>query len=177
MSMWVAVDIAIAIVLVVNLLLTVAIVRRLRTGTIGAREADLRPQPGFKVELDRDEGDWPLAAQRILSGVVAVAFVSPRCEGCEKIRTELNRADATGYPLYLIVNGDDQRANEFMEELEEWPHVSGVYASPGPANVLNSFDSPQFVPTVVLLANGRVVACSYRLQDIPGLTYHSSIAR
>lgn len=146
MTMWAAIDVVISVVVFVNLGITVAILRRLRTGSLGARQSDLEPRPGFVVDLTRDGGTWSPRATAILTGTVAVAFVAPGCAGCDNLRAELHRAERLTFPLFAVVDGDQPQTRAYADQVATWRHVAGVHFAPGPANALPSFSSPSSCP-------------------------------
>lgn len=166
MSIWNAVEILLAIIVVIDLALTTAIIRRLRAGVPDTSGPNPAPEAGFRVDLARDDGTWSEEAVAMLDGPVLVAFVMQGCPGCESLHRDLVASVPIGLPIHLILDADGSDQSEYLASLMLWPQVTKVHLSPAPINTLVSFGHPWALPTLVVLSDATVITTAHRLADI-----------
>ena len=162
MSVLVAVGVLLLVLVLVDLALTVGIIRRLR-GTATPTAPRVNPPRGFRVRLELDE--WPGPAAGMVSGGALVAFVMKDCPGCERLRRHLDEAGPLPVPLYVIGDPITGTPADLTDYLASWPADTRLIA-PRPVDLLDSFGRPDTYPTLVLLRDGVVLASGHRLADI-----------
>ena len=164
MSVLTALGVLLLVLVVVDLGLTVGIVRRLR-GDLAPLRPRTNPERGFRVSLDRDGAEWPAGAAAMLSGHALVAFVAPGCPGCERLRRQIDTAGPPDVPFFVV--GDPALGDPaaVLDHLRSWPATAHLVA-PRSVDTLDSFGHPDTYPTLVLLSDGVVAASGHRLDDV-----------
>lgn len=177
MDIWHALTILVIVLVLVETLLLIALVMPLRSGGLGTRKSELRPDQGFHIDLSINGEAWPPNAHQILSGTSLIMLVQKNCTACRAIRAQLSSMPAVPFPVYAIVDGSVDGAEDYRQDVGSWKHVASSFLSPRPIHALGSFDEPQVVPTLVLANDGTVIARSYRLRDIPGFASKPDASR
>lgn len=165
MTMTAAYIILLTVIELLQLALTVGIIRRLRAtggGTGPVSSVVIDPSPGWVIDLSADEDSWPVEADAMLQGTTLVALVLHGCPACKQLRWDLEKRQELAVPLYVIGEWDD----ETNDALASWPHATQSFARPKPLDELPSFDHPSALPALLALQNGVVVAAGYRLIDV-----------
>ena len=157
-----AVGVLLLVLVLVDLALTVGIIRRLR-GDATPLAPRANPPRGFRVSLEKDE--WPSRAADIVSGRALVAFVMKDCPGCERLRRQIDQAGPLPVPFYVIGDPITGAPEDLTDYLASWRADTRLIA-PRPVDLLDSFGRPDTYPTLVLLRDGVVLASGHRLADI-----------
>jgi len=170
-----AVCILLALLVAIDLLLTVGILRRLRNGVDGAPPQPVTsPAPGHRIDLRLDRKPWAAEAERLLNGTALVALVVPGCSTCERLHRAIDELD-DGVPIPFVVLGqsDYEDAAEVSAYLANW-HGATPIVAPHAFEDLDSFGRPASYPVVVVLENGRVKASGHRLRDVTAAMYRAA---
>jgi hypothetical protein len=148
MPVLVALGAIVLILVVINLVLTAGIVRRLRreAAPVDPNEA---PPAGLRVDLSRDAEPWSAQATGMLTGVSLVALVVDGCSACENLHGELDAADMPTH-LYVISDPASDPAGEYLATWHE----------------LESFAHPKAYPAVLVLDDGLIVASGHSLAAV-----------
>jgi hypothetical protein len=150
--------IVVAVVTLLNLVFTLAVVRRLREHTTALATLNgvltappSGPPPGSPVPAvsGLDEGEWLLA------------FVSATCGACRRHLPGFTAA-ATGARALVVVSGDDARGADLVRMAEG---VARVVTEPDDGPWTSAFDIHVF-PTFVRVAGGTVQAVGPDVADI-----------
>jgi hypothetical protein len=163
-----AIETLVLLVLVIDLLLTAGIIRRLRAGGADASHEHGRstlPEVGLQVDLARDGVSWPASAVQMLTGSALVAFVTPGCLACERLHREWDAANSK-IPLHVLIDPFEDETELGQGYLRTWSTATSRTVAPAPLDVLDSFGRPEEFPTVLLLQDGRVVASGFKLRDV-----------
>jgi hypothetical protein len=145
-----------------NLVLTVGVIHRLRAGTgstsVDEDGRDLVPQPGDPVA---DFAAWTVDGGRVSQSSVAgalVAFLSPNCKPCQAALPEvLRRAGSPGAAEVLaVVVGDPQDMTDMVTALGP---VARVLTEEPFGPVATAFGVRSF-PTFVRVAGDRTIAAA-----------------
>lgn len=163
MSVLTAIGILVLVLVVIDLVLTIGIIRRLRASGVDSTANESVPRVGLRVDLTKDAERWPADALGLVSGVSLAVLVLPGCPGCDRLHREIDAAGAVEVPLYLI--GDPQ-ADDSAEYLASWQVADVRIIAPVPLHELDSFERPDAFPAIMLLHDGVVVAGGYQLADV-----------
>src|SRR5438445_3283170 len=151
-----------ALLVVFQMLITFGLVRRLRAVEAdgGVRPStDRFPQSGMRIphfEVDDTDGD-PITDRDFASGPALVAVVSPACEPCERVKTQLLN-DPPRESFFAFVNGAATTSNDAS-------NIARTLGAMGRAAVFENGDvmaarGVQLFPTLLMLHDGVVVAAS-----------------
>jgi thiol-disulfide isomerase/thioredoxin len=158
-----------AVLVVLNLLLTFAIIGRVRFLQDFVEKAMAKdpalPQPGDPVgrfEVTTPEGEL-LTDNALRSGVTLVGFFAPKCEPCATLRAQLLKTPPS-LPLMAFVDGraDDPEARELGTALSRIARVAYAVKED---SVSRAFRSAGF-PTLIRVENGTVAAAGHQLRDV-----------
>lgn len=159
--------IALAVLFALHLLVTLALVvrvRELQTMLVGDGPQSLpaagTPIGAFEVTTPRGE----IVNDALLrDDTVLVGFFSPNCEWCDLAREEL-LATPPSVPLLAFVRGDDAdgEARTLRASLEQIGRVA--YTKAGD-DAYRAFQPTGF-PSLYLVKNGHVASASHRLSDV-----------
>ncbi len=158
-----------AVLGVLNLLLTFALIGRIRALQAlvekGMGKDPSLPQPGDLVgrfEVTTPEGEV-LSDAALRSGVNLVGFFAPNCEPCAAMRAQLLATPPT-LPLVAIVEGsaEDAASRELGTALTRVARVAYANADD---SVTKAFRSAGF-PTLIRVENGTVAAAGHKLHDV-----------
>jgi len=170
-----AVCILLAVLVAVDLLLTVGILRRLRNGADGmpARPA-ATPAAGHRIELGLDRQPWPPEAEQLLSGTALVAMVVLGCSTCERLHRAIDELDY-GVPIPFVVLGqsEPEEVEATTAYLATWQGATPLLA-PLAFDELDSFGRPDTYPVILVVENGRVTASGHRLHDVTAAMYKAA---
>ena len=175
MAILTAVGILLAILVALDLLLTVGILRRLRNGDDGAPAGPTtRPAPGHRIDLSKDRLSWPAGADRLLGGTALVALVVPGCSTCARLRRAIGELDY-GVPIPFVVLGQSDVEDREVTDayLAEWTGATPIVA-PQAFDELDSLGRPDSYPVLLVVDNGRVTASGHRLHDVSAAMYRAA---
>ena len=175
MAVLTAVCVLLAVLVAVDLLLTVGILRRLRNGADGApARPAVTPPAGHRIDLSLDRQPWPAEAERLLGGTALVAMVVLGCSTCERLHRAIDQLDY-GVPIPFVVLGqsepEDREATTAY--LGGWQGATPLLA-PHAFDELDSFGRPDTYPVLLVLENGRVMASGHRLHDVTAAMYEAA---
>lgn len=120
-----------ALLVVVDLALTLAVIRRLRQHMPGSHQADPpfskmvgRPVPDFTTTAtDGSE----VTAEALRTGRAFVAFLAVGCGGCHdqlpQLREHVAKLRDAGEHVLVVVNGSDAGASEFVDAFGHDAHI------------------------------------------------------
>lgn len=163
MSVLVAIGVLVLVLVVIDLGLTVGIIRRLRTSAIKSTAEESAPRVGLRVDLTTDAKPWPAEAHAMVSGLSLAVFVIPECPGCERLQREIEAAGGIDVPMYLI---GDPLVDGNAEYLSSWTAADVRVIAPVPVHELESFEHPDTLPSIALLSDAVIVASGHRLADV-----------
>lgn len=158
-----------AMLVLLNLLLTLGVIRRLREQ---ASEADEErpplPEVGTRVRdftVTSLAGE-PFTADHLTSGSRLVGFFSPLCKPCHRLKDEL-LARPPSERMFAFVVGDrtDPQAETLAVALSAITEVAMV---PIGDRIHEAFDVQGF-PALVRVTDGAVTAAAYRTADLRAL--------
>lgn len=170
-ALWSAVCV-LALAVLLNLMLTLGLARRLRVAsrTAGAATDPAVPKAGTRVgpfSIPVVGGD-AVTTDDLASGIVEAAFLSVGCEPCARVKQELlDRGPATRSLMTFVVGaGDDPAAQRIADDLST---VSSEIAIVNvDSSVVKAFDIRAY-PTLILLNDGVVQRAGWQLDAIdPG---------
>jgi hypothetical protein len=175
MAVLTAVCILLAVLVAVDLLLTVGILQRLRNGADGTPARPLAtPARGHRIDLGLDRKSWPPEAQSLLGGTALVALVVLGCSTCERLHRTINELDY-GVPIPFVVLGqaepEDREATAAY--LASW-HGATPLIAPHAFDELDSFGRPDNYPVILVVENGQVTASGHRLHDVTAAMYKAA---
>lgn len=159
-----------AVLVVLNLVLTFALIGRLRTlqetvaNQVPARDPAL-PKPGDEVgrfETTTSEGE-PLTDNTLREGTTLVGFFTPGCRPCANVR-KLLLASPPSIPLLAFVEGspEDPEALALGTSLSQVARVA--YLTEGDP-VTQAIKQAGY-PTLVLVERGVVAASGHYLHEV-----------
>jgi hypothetical protein len=169
MTATLAAGVALALVLtVLNLVLTFAVIRKLRDGvgsgsSVHTPAAGL-PRPGTRIgEFTVDTADGAVLTERDLLGDrTLVAFVSPTCAPCKDVVAEL--ASTEHPPLRAFVVGDGgAETMDVVATLRPHGAVAVIEADHAAARAFGGVDG---YPALLLVEGGVVAAAGRRLAEV-----------
>jgi hypothetical protein len=172
MAVLTAVCVLLAVLVAVDLLLTVGILRRLRNGANGAPVRPLTtPARGHRIELGLDAQPWPAEAEQLLGGTALVAMVVLGCSTCERLHRAIDELDY-GVPIPFVVLGQSEPEDlaATVGYLATWHGATPIIA-PRAFDELDSFGRPDTYPVILVVENGRVIASGHRLHDVTAAMY------
>lgn len=161
--------VVLAVAVTLNLLITFAMIRRLKANELAAQqEADsFRPIVGAAV------GDFSAAATdgstwdstTLATGTHTVVFLLPNCGGCTSLVNRLAPAEQPDRSIVVVVSGaaDDPSTVSLIQTIPA--DLRLVVAQLGSA-VSQAFGVATF-PTVVQVADGKVIAVGENFADMP----------
>lgn len=173
-TFFIALVAVVGVVAVLNLLLTVGVIRRLREHT--ERLSSLGGPPGAAMlaagqrvgEFATTTIDGEPVARDLLSGRTLVGAFTPGCGACtERLPDFLARAkDFPGGParVLAIVAGDSAGAASYRDQLAE---VARVVVEPPGGPLLTALKVSRFPAFGLLDAEGVVVASGWTLDHLP----------
>jgi hypothetical protein len=170
-----AVCILLAVLVAVDLLLTVGVLRRLRNGASGAPARPVAtPAPGHRIDLSLDRQAWPAEAESLLGGTALVAMVVLGCSTCERLHRAIDELDY-GVPIPFVVLGqaEPEETEATAAYLAGWQGATPLIA-PRAFDELDSFGRPDTYPVILVLENGRVTASGYRLHEVTAAMYKAA---
>jgi hypothetical protein len=156
---------------VLNLVLTFAVVRKMRDGAGSGLSTHTPhpglPQPGTRVgEFTAETTDGAVLTDQDLRGERSlIAFVSPTCAPCKDVIAEITAAGgALATPLYAFVAGDDD-ADTAAVVATLRPHgtVTVITAAHPAAQAFGGVDG---YPALMLVTDGVIAAAGRRLADV-----------
>lgn len=160
-----------ALLTLLNLVLTLGLARRLRLAHHGGPDETSVQQPfpsagasigAFSVaSLDGGRLD----TESLSNGTVRAAFLSVGCEPCATVKQQLLDRGYVAHPLVVFVVGeaDDPMAQEIADDLSPVTDRIAIVDVDSPA--VRAFDVRAF-PTLVLLTEGVVQRSGWRLQAL-----------
>lgn len=158
-----------AVAVVFNLLITFAMIRRLKANELAAQQdADsFRPDVGAAVGQFSgtavDGSTWDSATLGL--GTHAVVFLLPNCGGCATTIDRLAAAEQPDRSIVVVVSGiaDDPSVVSLIHKIPS--DLKVVVAQLG-GEVSQAFGVGTF-PTVVQVVDGRVTAVGETFADLP----------
>lgn len=158
-----------AIAVVFNLLITFAMIRRLKANELaGRQDADsFRPTVGAAVgefsAASVDGSTWDSAALGL--GTHTVAFLLPNCGGCASLVDRLAPGKQPDRSIVVVVSGipDDPAVVSLIQKL---PRDLKIVVAKLGSEISQAFGVATF-PTIVQVADGRVVAVGETFDDLP----------
>ncbi|WP_117210543.1 hypothetical protein [Allorhizocola rhizosphaerae] len=158
-----------AIAVIVNMLLTFAMIRRLRASELAAKQdaEAFRPSVGSPVgEFSATATDGSAWDSRALGiGTHTVAFLLPNCGGCTSLVNRLTPAHQPDRSIVVVVSGS----------ADDPATVAVVQAIPGDLKVViaqlggdvgQAFKVATF-PTIVQVVEGRIAAVGETFDELP----------
>jgi thiol-disulfide isomerase/thioredoxin len=158
-----------AVLVMLNLLLTFALIRRVRVlqemVSKGPARDPALPQPGDAVgafQAATPEGGL-LTDEALRSGVNLVGFFTTGCHPCATVRAQLLESPPK-LPLMAFVEGraDDPAARELGTSLSAIARVAYITEAD---SVAKAFRSAGY-PTLIRVENGTVAAAGHQLGDV-----------
>ncbi|WP_027344624.1 hypothetical protein [Hamadaea tsunoensis] len=161
--------VVLAAVVALNLLLTFAILRRLRTmKESGGAEADThRPPVGTPVgrfDAVSDDG-FRLTDEDLRHGLTRFAFVMPGCGPCEGLLSALRPGILSDRTL-LVVVAEEAGHPDAVAMRESIPDDLRVFFAPLGSPMCEAFQMAVF-PSVVEVAGGRMIAIADTIAAAP----------
>jgi len=170
-----AVCILLAVLVAVDLLLTVGILRRLRNGADATPARPVAtPAPGHRIDLSRDRQPWPDGAEALLGGTALVAMVVLGCSTCERLHRAIDELDY-GVPIPFLVLGqaEPEEAEATAAYLATWHGATPIIA-PRAFDELDSFGRPDTYPVILVIEDGLVTASGFRLHEVTAAMYKAA---
>jgi thiol-disulfide isomerase/thioredoxin len=159
--------VVLAVLVVIDLAMTSAVVRRLRDGAADAPVPRLGVQPGDRVPdfVPVATSSGPLGPTDLATGEWMIAFLSATCPHC---RTQLPRfvqaaADGGAARFVAVIEGDPDRARDLRDAVEGVALLAQSRTSG--EGLIAAFGIEGF-PTFVALSDGEVAAASFTSGDI-----------
>jgi hypothetical protein len=153
-----------------NLLLTLALARRLaeveRAAPAGARPGPRLPRIGADVgafSVPTIEGAQ-LTDARLRSGATLVVFSLAHCEPCAAMAEELRRTElppGMGLLVLVAAGADDRQALAAVH----YPAAADVALMPPDSGLTDQFEVDVF-PTVILVKEGRITAVGHQPAEV-----------
>jgi len=169
-----AVAIVLAVLVAIDLLLTVGIVRRLRDGEgLGTGKPVVQPARGHRIDLSRDAKAWPDGAAQLLTGTALVAMVVPGCSTCERLHRAIDELKPLPVPFVVIGQPEFDGLEVTQAYLSGW-HDAIPLLAPLPYEDLESFGRPGAYPVVMMVENGKVTASGNRLHEVTAAMYSAA---
>jgi len=158
-----------AIAVASNLLITFAMIRRLKASELaGRQDADsFRPTVGAAVGefsgTAADGSTWDSAALGL--GTHTVVFLLPNCGGCTSLVDGLAPAQQPDRSIVVVVSGtaDDPAVVSLIQKI---PRDLKIVVAKLGSEISQAFGVATF-PTVVQVADGKVVAVGETFADLP----------
>jgi hypothetical protein len=152
---------------VLNLLLTLGIIRRLRSrpASRSADDSGVLPIGAVAGEFAaRDLRNRPVSRDD-LSGRTLVGFFSPGCSSCRERLPDFVAASATFGPerSLAVVLGGTESAGEYLPALEP---VARVVPQDPDGPLISAFSVSAFPTFFVVDATGRVLAGGHTIDDV-----------
>lgn len=167
MSVHIAIDSLLLVLLLLDLVLSYAIIRKLRSLDRGhaAVELNISPSVGLTIDPSRDSLQWSSTQLEMLQGDQLVVLAVPECSGCAALRREMENIGTFPVPLWVLIEPgvEDALATEF---LAGWAFAKRRLASPDQFHLMVSLERPVATPVVMLLRDGVVVSRSHYYRDI-----------
>jgi thiol-disulfide isomerase/thioredoxin len=154
---------------VLNLLLTLALLRRVRVLQELVAQAPKRnpalPRPGDAVgpfQVTTSEGER-LSDEALKTGVSLVGFFTPNCLPCATARAQLLESPPT-MPLVVFVEGSpgDEEASALAASLKRIARVAYTEDN----DTLHRAFKPAGYPTLIRVENGTIAASGHVLADV-----------
>jgi thiol-disulfide isomerase/thioredoxin len=165
MSLLIAVIAVLAVVTVLNLLLTSAIIRKLRgPGQSGAELPRIGTEIGPFATTAMDGES--ITDSAVSTGGTLVVFVSPTCPPCQRLTGELaNRATELPDPtiVFVIDENDQEQARRYADAFGPAVLVA-VVESHGAAATAFGFGG--LTPTLIRVRDGAVAAVGHDLDSV-----------
>jgi hypothetical protein len=156
-----------AVFVVVNLILTIGLIRRIRTMAqegSSAPEIASKPQPGKRLghfAVTTSEGRR-FTERDLATGSHLVAFLSPTCPSCRAIKDQMAAGLAgESMVVFIAAFGDEQVAAEMVRALTPVA-VTTLMADESAAE---AFGSSAF-PTLVRVVDGVITESGHRIDDL-----------
>lgn len=170
MSLLAVVVAALAVLVVVNLLLSFALIGRLRVLQEMVERGGVMKDPNLPQQGDpvrpfqavTEEGEQ-LSDEALKAGVSLVGFFTSGCKPCATVRKQLLERPPT-LPFMAFVDGSPQDAEtrELADALKKVARVAFTTPSAPPSQ---AFEPPGF-PTLIRVEDGKVAASGNRLSDV-----------
>lgn len=167
MSVLTALVIVLTVIATLDTLLTVGIVRRLRSSPeLLTQKMPPYLSPGFRIDPGRDEFEWPQDLLTLLHGDWIVVLALVGCPGCNRVREEIAEIDGLRPSVCVIVDSTSGTPEALSHFLAQWKaNLQSI--SPAPFEVMHSFGGgPAGYPAIILLNNGVVRATGSRLHHL-----------
>lgn len=166
MSVLAAAVIALAIVVLLNLLLTVGVIRRLRLEA-PERPALSVPRVGMRVpnfSENSTSGDVVDRGWIREQSPLIVGFFAPDCPACARLKREIRRKPPQG-PFLAFVREDTQAEKTDPELVDLLMELATVVQFQMWGDTLETWDVNAF-PTLLRVENGFVTASGHTLEDV-----------
>lgn len=162
MSIELAIEMLLSAAVAINLLLTAAIIRKLRNLDHGHNSTARLPAVGSYV--DRSSVDDPVAATHLSADDSLTIFTSPGCPACADLYRQLASAAGTPLPSHTltVVVG----AMEVRETEPDWQKFGPVLHQSSDEGIGAALGKPNAYPTLVRVARGAVSATGHTLEDV-----------
>ena len=166
----VAIDVVLGLAVALNLLLTLALIRRVgQRSEGGLRLTGLEPgepAPDFEAEtLDAS----PVAASDLARGRSALLFISPGCQPCKDALPQYVElagfGRASGIGVFLVSDGDVETTRDMIGRIESPPTV---IVAPRSTNDLFSRWRVPATPHFVVVQDGVTVVSGPPSKTYPG---------
>lgn len=154
-------------VVLVDLLLSFALVRRMRVlqervggASLGLPSEGMRPAH-FQL---RDLTGELVSDEDLTHGSAVAAFVSPGCEPCERVIGELQRLTVE-VPTFAFVNAPATEVHAAKELAESLRHLTRVALIDSESPAVRAFAVAGY-PTLIAIRDGVVVAAAMKLDPV-----------
>ena len=172
MSLSVAWSSLLSVVVVVDLLLTVALLRAVRGKSSPGPAAGrlVRPIPGTRISIEEAANLAPELREIVARGPVLIVLVVPGCTGCQRLRDEFNRIPAPPVPLVALCDpaGNVETGSEYLRSTWAIASVGAVVQES--IFTSDALGRPDELPVVALVDDGLVVSSAHRLGDLLQVT-------
>ncbi|MFF0865598.1 TlpA family protein disulfide reductase [Nonomuraea sp. NPDC003560] len=169
----VAAVVIVGLLCLVNLVLTLAVIRRLRAHTLRLSElGPTRPptvQPGTTIgEFSATTADGGTVSRAFFSGISVVAVFSTECASCHELLPEFTSylADTRPERVLAVVTGDPDEARRFTRELTS----ATVVVEPMGGPVSRALQVSQFPSFFLVDGDAVVVAADTAPGRLPAVT-------
>lgn len=162
-----ALVILLGVVALLNLVLILAVIRRLRTLEQTSGRRDTLPVPGTRVGAfqARARDGTLITNETVAAGTRLVVFVSPECKACRDLTGELLGGRPTPQQLLLFVVSEGNPDAD--EQLARDLGAVGPVAVVRQPEVADAFGGITAYPTLLRVESGVVRAAAHRLRDLP----------
>lgn len=157
-------------VMVFNLLVTLGLVRRIRTfeerGLAAGSSLPTAGTPIPKFEVPIVGGGLMTDGHLRTSEMILAMFFAPGCVACDRVKAEISDSPPTE-PIYAFVtpvpHSDDLQVQQLAESIQEWAEQVGIAESESDLVLRLPI---QAFPTILAVQEGVVLAAGYDMEHL-----------